>query len=139
MVPSSVSFGRFHWSVLPQHPYQTLSLVITEKRCWRLKSLAIAEHMFWFLSTRSQTMAASSLICWYMEKSYSVQSLNTVVEPKKRYGEFHQTGDVVKAKYRGTAYPALLVKIDGEWVVTNVYFRSLLLFLLWEYKVVKRT
>jgi len=59
-------------------------------------------------------MAASALICWYLEKTYSVQTLGTIVEPKKRYGEFYKNGDVVKAKFHGVSYPALVVKIDGE-------------------------
>ena len=61
-------------------------------------------------------MATASLIYWYEEKTWSVQALTTIVEPKKPYGEIYREGEYVSAKYKGQPYPGVLLRISGKFV-----------------------
>ncbi|XP_033733447.1 uncharacterized protein LOC117322617 [Pecten maximus] len=59
-------------------------------------------------------MATSVLLYWTEERSWSVQSISTITEPKKDYGEVYIAGDRVKARFQGSSYPGLIVQISSD-------------------------
>lgn len=50
---------------------------------------------------------------WILEGLFSVVSLITITEPRKPLDEY-KVEDMVKAKFRGTVYPARIVQLSGE-------------------------
>ncbi|KAL5022081.1 hypothetical protein ScPMuIL_001236 [Solemya velum] len=59
-------------------------------------------------------MTASVLIYWF-DCKWTVQSINKITEPKKSYGEVYRDGEVIQAKIGSAGpYPGTIVKVSVD-------------------------
>lgn len=54
------------------------------------------------------------LLHWVNEPNYNIYNMNKILEPRKPF-ESYEIGDVVKAKFYGRVYSAVIEGIAGKY------------------------